>query len=412
MSQSRLIRIFLFIAIPLILLSISSSWIFEWMWLKQVGYSEIFWTLRGTQVILTIGAFLIAATYFTLNFRYLAGQLRYVNLGGTPLQNININFSSDFTHKRMRQIFTIAGLVIALMFAFSFYLRWDESLRFISSVDYGEVDPLFGNDISFYMFDLPFLNVLQGSLTSIAFLTLVILVLTYVFTGLFRIQSFTKFDARDKVLNHIAVNTGIWLLLLSWGFYLERYELLFKADGIVFGAGYTDVMIQLPSIWILFILALILSLIFFLNRWIKLTKFIPYILVLFVVVMILGRVLIPNVVQQFSVEPNELELESPYLEKNIQMTRLAYNLDDVEEVEYLADDTLGITDIRNNQDAIDNIRLWDPRLLIGTYKQLQEIRSYYEFYSVDNDRYVVDGQVTQMMLSAREISPNLPGQSD
>ncbi|NBC04354.1 MAG: UPF0182 family protein, partial [Bacteroidetes bacterium] len=408
----RFIRLFLLIAIPLVLLSISSTWIFELMWLNELGYSQIFWTLRGTQVILTIGAFLIAATYFVTNFRYLANQLKYVNLNATPLQGVNINFSSDFTNKRMKQFFTLAGLVIALLFAFSFYIRWDESLRFISGIEFGEVDPLFGKDIGFYMFDLPFLNVLQGSLVSISFLTLAILALAYVFTGEFKVQSFTNFDARDKVLNHIAVNAGIWLLLLAWGFFLDRYELLFKADGIVFGAGYTDVMIQLPSIWILFILSLLLSLIFFLNRWVKLTKYIPAVLALFFAVMVLGRVLIPSFVQQFSVEPNELELETPYLEKNIDMTRLAYNLDDVQEIEYEADDTLGITDIRNNQDAVDNIRLWDPRLLIGTYKQLQEIRSYYEFYSVDNDRYTVDGDVKQMMLSAREIARELPSQSN
>lgn len=408
----RFIRLLLIIAVPLVLLSISSTWIFEWMWLDELGYSQIFWTLRGTQVILTLGAFLIAAVYFTFNFRYLAKQLRYVNLGGTPLQGVNINFSSDDAYKRMRLFFTMAALVIALMFAFSFYIRWDESLRFISGVEFGEVDPLFGNDIGFYMFDLPFLNVLQGSLVSIVFLTLTILVLSYVFTGLFRVQSFNRFDAPSQVLNHITINAGIWLLLLSWGFFLDRYELLFKSDGIVFGAGYTDVMIQLPSIWILFILSLVLSLIFFLNHWIKLTKYIPGVLALFVAVLVLGRVLIPSVIQQFNVEPNELELETPYLENNIQMTRLAYNLDTVQEVEYEADDTLGIADIRNNQDAVDNIRLWDPRLLIGTYKQLQEIRSYYEFYTVDNDRYTVDGDVKQMMLSAREIARNLPSQSD
>ncbi len=410
--SKRFIRLFLFIAIPLVLLSISSTWIFEWMWLNELGYSQVFWTLRGTQVILTIGAFLIAAAYFITNFRYLANQLQYVNLNATPLQGVNVNFSSDFTNKRIKQFFTLAGFVIALMFAFSFYIRWDESLRFISGIEFGEVDPLYGNDIGFYLFDLPFLNVLQGSLVSIVFLTLAILVLVYVFTGEFRIQSFTKFDARAKVLNHITINAGIWLLLLAWGFFLERYELLFKSDGIVYGAGHTDVMIQLPSIWILFFLSLVLSLIFFLTRWVKLTKYIPGILALFVAVIILGRVLIPTMVQQFNVEPNELELETPYLEKNIQMTRLAYNLDSVEEVEYEADDTLGIADIRNNQDAVDNIRLWDPRLLIGTYKQLQEIRSYYEFYSVDNDRYTVDGDVKQMMLSAREIAQELPSQSN
>lgn len=408
----RVLRIIAFIAIPLFILSISSSYIFEWLWLSEMGYSQIFWTLRGTQVILTLLAFLIAALFFVPNFRFLAEQLKHANLSSSPLQGSNINLNTDFASKRIKQFFTLGGLIMALIFALSFYVRWDESLRFISSLPFGETDPMFGRDIGFFLFELPFLELLQSSLTSIVFITLVIITLSYVFTGLLMIRSFTEFNAGEKVLKHIKLNAVIWLGLLAWGLFLARYNLVFKADGIVFGAGYTDVMYQLPAIWIMFIMTSALALLILASRWVNTGKAVPGLAILTVLVMILGRGVLPGVVQQFNVEPNELELESPYLERNIEMTRLAYNLHNVREVEYEADDTLTVSDIADNRDAIDNIRLWDSRLLINTYKQLQEIRSYYEFYSVDNDRYMVDGNVIQMMLSAREIARTLPSQSD
>src|SRR6056297_733932 len=220
------------------------------------------------------------------------------------------------------------------------------------------------------------------------------------------------FSASKPVLNHLSINGGLWLLFLSWGFYLDRYGLLLKPGGIVFGATYTDVAIELPALWILMFISLALSLMVIASRWMSLGKALPGLAILGVLVFAGGWVVLPGMVQSFSVDPNELELERPHLEKNIEMTRLAYGIDNVREVEYQADDTLNIEDIRNNQDAVDNIRLWDPRLLIQTYKQLQEIRSYYEFYSVDNDRYMNDGQDTQVMFSAREISGTLPSQSD
>ncbi|MEX0648033.1 MAG: UPF0182 family protein [Balneolaceae bacterium] len=409
---SRPIRIFLFIAVPLIILSIFSSWIFEWMWMKELGYASVFWTLRSTQILLSVAAFIVSGLYLVFNFRHLAKQLRFASLGGLQFQNLNINLSSEFQQKRLRQIFTLVGLGMALIFALSFFIRWDESLRFFWNISFGETDPLYGNDIGYYLFQFPFWDLIQSTLVSLAFLTTGILIAIYLFSGMFSIRSFTSINARATVLNHLKYNISFWLVLLAWGFYLDRYQLLFKADGIVFGAGYTDIIIQLPAIWILCILSMALALMIMASRWLKTGKALQVTAILTVVVLVLGRALIPGITQQFSVEPNELELERPYLENNIEMTRLAYNLHNVEEIEYEADDTLGIADIRNNQDAIDNIRLWDPRLLIGTYKQLQEIRSYYEFYSVDNDRYTVDGNVTQMMLSAREIARQLPSQSD
>lgn len=410
--STRFLKIAAVIIIPLILLSISSSWIMEWMWLNELGYSEVFWTLRITQVVLIVAAFIVSALYLVPNFRYIAGQLKHLNLAGTPLQGVNFDLSIPSQQKKVKLLFTVAALVLTLMFAIGFYIRWDESLRFLWNVPFGETDPLFGNDIGFYLFQYPFWQIVQTSLTVLAFLALAVSAAVYLFTGLLGFRPGQGMDADPKVMNHLKLNAGLWLLFLSWGFYLDRYGLLFKGDGIVFGAGYTDVTIVLPTIWILTILTFVLAIMVLAGRWIKFGKVIPGLGAVIIVVFIGGQVLLPGFVQSFNVNPNELELETPYLVNNIEMTRLAYGLDNVREVEYTADDTLTISDIRNNQDAIDNIRLWDPRLLIQTYKQLQEIRSYYEFYNVDNDRYMVDGQVTQMMLSAREIARTLPSQSD
>lgn len=410
--SSRVLRIALIIIIPLILLSISTSWIMEWLWLSELGYSQIFWTLRTTQIILITVAFAVIGSYLVPNFRYLADQLRHISFTGTPLQGVDFDIHSPHQQKRIKQFFTLGALVITLMFAFGFYIRWDESLQFIWNVPYGETDPLFGRDIGFYLFQLPFWELLQTSLLVLTFLTTAILALVYFFTGLLGMQPGKGFTASQPVLNHLKFNGALWLLMLSWGFYLDRYGLMFRSDGLVFGAGYTDVTIELPTLWILFAITLLLSLMMLISRWVKFGKLIPGLAILGVLVFAGGKIVLPGLVQNFNVNPNELELETPYLENNIHMTRMAFGIDNVREVEYQADDTLTISDIRNNQDAVDNIRLWDPRLLIQTYKQLQEIRSYYEFYSVDNDRYTVDGQKTQMMLSAREIARTLPSQSD
>ena len=410
--SSRLLRIALIILIPFILLSISSSWILEVLWLSELGYSQVFWTLKTTQVILITVAFAVIGGYLVPNFRFLADQLKQISFTGTPLQGVDFDIHSPKQQKRIKQFFTLAALVITLMFAFGFYIRWDESLLFVWNVPYGETDPLFGRDIGFYLFQLPFWELLQTSMLVLTFLTTAILAIVYLFTGLLGMQPGKGFTASEPVMNHLKFNGGLWLLFLSWGFYLDRYGLLYKSDGIVFGAGYTDVTIELPALWLLFVITLALSLMLMVSRWVKLGKVVPGLAILGVIVFVGGKIVLPGVVQNFSVNPNELQLETPYLENNIKMTRMGFGLDNVREVEYQADDTLTIADIRNNQDAVDNIRLWDPRLLISTYKQLQEIRSYYEFYNVDNDRYVIDGKQTQVMLSAREIARTLPSQSD
>ncbi|MFU8813220.1 MAG: UPF0182 family protein [Balneolaceae bacterium] len=412
MTTRTIFRLVLFVLLPFLLISLTSSWILEYLWLNELGYTQVFWTLRITQIALIAGAFALAAGYLVPNLRHLAKQLKHVNFTGSPLQGLDVNLGGALDNKKLRFFFTIAALVISLLFAFGFTLRWDESLRFLWNVSFGESDPLFGRDIGFYMFQLPFWQLIQSSIVILTFIATLILAVVYLFTGLLGMQPGSGVQASAAVRNHLALNAGLWMLAISWGYYLDRFGLLFATDGIVYGATYTDVTVLLPVYWIMLALTALLGVLLLIQFKIKTGKAIPMVGILGLIVLIGGQGILPSFVQNFSVNPNELELETPYLENNIEMTRLAYNLNTVREIEYQADDTLTLADIRNNQDAVNNIRLWDPRLLIQTYKQLQEIRSYYEFYSVDNDRYMVNGEVTQMMLSAREIARRLPSQSD
>lgn len=413
--STRIIRLLILAAIiiiPLILLSISSSWIMEWLWLNELGYSQVFWTVRSTQVILTLAAFLIASTWLVYNFRQAAVRIGHAIPASSPLQNLNLGVSGAQFHKRLKQLFTGGALVIAFLFSSAFLLRWDQTIRFLWGEQTGTVDPLFGHDIGFYLFQLPFWELVQTSLTVLAFITLLVVGILYVVSGLISANPDRGISIPSAVKTHLSMIGALWLGLLAWGFYLDRYQLLFRSDGVIFGAGYTHVNVELPALWLLAGLCLLLAILLAASRWVAMKKTMIATAALVVLTLILGRAALPSLVQQFDVDPNELERERPFIENNIEMTRAAYGLDNVQEIDYTTEDTLVVEDIRNNRDIVDNIRLWDPRLLIQTYQQLQEIRPYYQFNNVDIDRYEIGGETQQVMLSARELASQLPSQSD
>ncbi len=407
----RYLRIALYILVPVIVLSLSTSNILQWMWMSQLGYQQVFWVVKAARTGMFLAAFLVAGVYLVLNARVLADELRWATFTGPALQEIRIDLTMPDQHRRAKRLLTVLALVLAFLFALGFYMQWDASLRFLWSRPFGRTDPIFERDIGFYMFQLPFWDAIQTAFTVLVFVTLAIMVLLYAATRLLRVDLRDGVLARPAVRRQIGANAVLWLVLLAWGLYLERYLLLLSPGGLVYGATYTDLHIQLPTIWIMFALALLMAAILVATRWLRLGRWIPILGLTFVVVWLAGRAIIPGLVQQFRVTPNELQLEEPFIRHNIASTRFAYGLHEVEEIEYEADDTLTYADILANDDAVRNIRLWDPRLLIQTYRQLQEIRTYYSFYSVDNDRYFYDGGLQQVMLASREISRQLPSQS-
>ena len=269
----------------------------------------------------------------------------------------------------------------------------------------GTTDPILGKDIGFYLFSLPFLELLQGFARVAALLGILLVSIVYFVNGGLTLTP-SGANVAGKVRKHLALLAGFFLLTIAAGFYLDCFRLLFTESGAFFGAGYADVTARLQVYRILAVItpvaAVILAAAIWKARW-RQALLAPVILI---AVYGIGIKVYPALLQKFKVAPNELALEMPYIEHGIKFTRLGYDLDKIETIPFDVDDKLNATDIAKNDQTIKNIRLWDHAPLLRTYSQLQQIRTYYKFHDVDNDRYLVNGQYTQVMLSPRELSYN------
>ena len=405
-----------------------ADWAVEYLWLEALGYASVFWTIRSLKVGLFMAAFLPVLAYLWINIRVLSQRM---DLGGLVAE-----LTSRFRRRsravaayrghdddkeedkvlaaarRTDRMAPLAAVVAALIFGLVFYGSWDLLLRLFWSEAYGRADPFFGQDVGFYLFAVPFLELLQNSLAVVTFGATTVVVLGYVHTGALSVDWNQGIDARPGVLRHVGINLAAFLLAWAWGYYLDRFALLQSTRGAVYGAGYTDVHVVQPALWIVLgaTLALAVAVLFppiVRNLRVVLTAVGGYVGLLAICLY-----LAPWIVQSFEVEPNELELEEPFLRHNIAFTRLAYGLDHVEERFYGALGAVTPAALQRNKQTIDNIRLWDWRPLNQTFRQLQRIRTYYEFNDVDVDRYRVDGTYRQVMVSARELSPELPKKAE
>jgi uncharacterized membrane protein (UPF0182 family) len=409
LPSSRTAQILLgLLGVVLTVLLVTPELVVEYFWLGELGYSSVFWTIRGTQVLLFVLVFAVAGLYFGGNFHLLVGNIPPLwasqwaqegeapQVGGEPL-----------TRGRLQRLSYVVAGVLSLLFAAGFSGRWNELLRFWYAGDYGQADPIYGVDLGFHMLELPFLQALQSGVVGLAFLGLLALVTGYVIAGQIGVQD-GGFEADAGALRHLGANIIFLLLGWAWGFYLDLYELLQEGGGAVYGAGYTDVNVMIPALYVMVAATLVLAGLVGLNLYKRRLRLLGIGGVGYVVLLVGGLVLAPSLVTQLTVLPSELQMERPYLENNIDMTREAYGLEDFKERSYPAEPTMPAEAVEDNEETINNVRLWDPRLLIDTYRQLQEIRLYYEFYSVDVDRYMLDGDYRQVMVSPRELTQQLP----
>jgi len=381
----------------------------EYLWLGELGYEGVFWTVRTTQVLMFVGVFAVAAAYFGGNFHLLIRRIpplwasRWAEGGEAPEFG-----GAPLTRDRLKRVAYVVAGVLSLLFAAGFSGRWDDLLRFWYAQPYGQADPIYGHDLSFHMLELPFVQALQSAVVGLTFLGLLALVTGYVIAGEIGVRD-GQFQVKTGPLRHIGANVVVLLLGWTWGFYLDRYEMLQEGGGgTVFGAGYTDVNVMLPALWLMIVATLVLAGLVAYNLYRRNLRLLGYGVLGYVVLLVGALVVAPTMVTQLTVLPNELQMERPYLEHNIDMTREAYELEDFKERSYPARPNLPAGAVEDNEATIDNVRLWDPRLLIDTYRQLQEIRLYYEFYNVDIDRYMLDGDYRQVMVSARELTQQLP----
>jgi uncharacterized membrane protein (UPF0182 family) len=390
-------------------LSAISAWIQEWLWMKQMDYVQVFWRILSTKFALASLAALAAILYLWLNLRFAITaifRLRGSSVGSDMViytrQGLRI---SAFVTKALA---LLGSAFVGIVFALTFYSQWDLFLRFEWGGAFGQADPIYGRDIGFYLFRLPFYELLHNSLSGLALVTLGAVAAAYGYFSVFRPRQLQRIDVDRTVLGHLSVLLALFTICWAWGFYLDRFELLYSTRGVVYGVGWTAFHFERPGLWVMLCAALALGVF---VPWCALKRRLVPILSgigIYFILYFLVLVLIPGLVQKYQVEPSELELETPYLKHNIDFTRKAFQLDKITEKAYPALNDLTLDQINKNQTTIRNIRLWDWRPILETYRQTQEIRSYYQFYAVDVDRYHLEDGYHQVMLSARELAEQLP----
>jgi uncharacterized membrane protein (UPF0182 family) len=363
-------------------------------------------------------AFVVAFLYLWVNLRLAAKNSGAFPKVGQPWSFASLARADARTQTNielspglLKAAVVLVSAGVALVFATGFYSEWDTYLRFRYGGSFGVSDPLFGVDVGFYVFHLPFYELLQTSLTLLTVLTLGIVLSIYVFLGLRRASGSGRIDIGGNVVSHLSVLLFILVANFGWGFYLDHYELVYSTLGVVYGAGYAADHVTRVALWVMFGASGVACALLALNFFRPNLKILGAGAAAYVALWAIGVSVAPFVFQEFVVQPSELALETPYLKNYIDFTRKAFQLDKIQETSYpaLADLTPDV--IGRNQDTIQNIRLWDSRPLLQTYQQTQAIRLYYQFYNVDTDRYHLADGYHQVMLSTRELSPELPAKA-
>jgi hypothetical protein len=360
----------------------------DYLWFSSLGYAQVFIKIWKTRLLL---AFLVAMLFFAAAYINLIASRKFG--AATP----------------PRALYMAVSLLLSLFLAMGASRGWELFLWYLQATPFNIADPIFQKDISFYVFNLPFYEFLWNlaflSLVFIAALTA--LIYLYGAGAVLRERIFGEIVALLPIQAkfHAGAIAGLFALLFATKFYLSRYRVLFTAKDTFFGAGYAEINVYLPVLSLLAVIAVVTAVLFFAVRWVGFK--IPVAMTALAVIVAIGGSFLTGTVQHYQVAPDEFNYERPYIEHSIKFTRLAYNLDRIKEVEFPATQNLTIEDIKNNEETIRNIRLWDYRPLKRTLEQLQLIRTYYAFQDVDVDRYVLNGEYKQVMLAARELNTEL-----
>lgn len=373
----------------------------DWLWFQELGYTEIFTTTLTFKLVLALvfGGLFFLLLYFNIKLAAHAPR----NIRFLEQENAIELPSPELVDPLLQRLLLPAAILMGFFAAPQAASQWQSVLLFFNSVPFGLEDPLFGRDIGFYVFQLPALTALYHWLT----FTLGLIFLATAFTYfLYRGVQYTQrgLFLTERARTHLLSLAAFFLVIKSGGYFLDTFELLYSSRGAAFGATYADVYANLPALRILAVLAVIAAGLALLQIYRPGFKYLFVGLGGLILVHMVGLNLYPSFLQRFRVVPNEAVAERPFIERNIEFTRRAYGLDKIESEDFPAEERLTAADLKRNDPTLKNIRLWEHRPLLATYAQLQEIRTYYKFVDVDNDRYLINGTYRQIMLSAREIS--------
>jgi len=371
----------------------------DFLWFKEVGYQSLFLKTLIAKFVIGIISFLLV---FVLSFLTLHFTLTLKK----PFK-IRENNVIDLTNKQNVKTFLIAlpslilGVLAGLLAATAL---WENILLFINQVAFGIKDPVFGRDISFYFFNLS----LFETIFALAMLFLfVIALLNFLLTVYLEGLGNNPIKTAVNRLGYFAI---AFFLLLIVGYQLKMANLLYSTRGAIFGAGYTDLAVTLPYYYLASGVCALSAVLIFWGLRKKNIKTIALGPILLIIVVVIGGAA-QNLVQSFIVNPNEINKEMEYITRNITMTNQAFGLDKIEQIEFPAAGGLTLSDLEEEAETINNVRINDFRPARTIFNQLQSIRPYYDFFDVDVDRYRIDNQSVQVFLSARELNQNnIPAQ--
>jgi len=368
----------------------------DMLWFRAKGFSQVFWTRLIPQWILFALAAATAFLFFSLNWlrarkSAITGMTEYTD--GTEVVPL-----------RASALLVLAvSAVMAVMNGLGVRSEWMTVLQFLNRTPFGKGEPLFGKDVAFYVFDLPFWSLIQGWVMGTLVTATLGVALIFFMASLPRMREENRLYIPASARTHLSILGAVAVIAWGAGIWLERYGLLLSEGGIVFGAGYTDIHARLFAINIMALLSLVVAALLVANTFRRTWRLAIAGIVLMVGASVILRGVVPGIIQKYVVEPNEFSKERPYIEFNINNTLAAYGLDSLSVIDFTPDDSITRADIENETDTISNIRLWDYRPLLRAFKQLQEIRTYYDFPDVDIARYTFDGTYRQVMLAAREL---------
>ncbi|HXA41715.1 MAG TPA: UPF0182 family protein [Candidatus Solibacter sp.] len=365
------------------------------LWFKSLNFQSIFTTRIAYQAWLFLAGFLVAFVVLALN-----GLFAVRLMGPTRLSQIGVKrrvLSSGLG----RAVLGIAA-VIAFFMGEIISGAWQEVALALNATSFGRTDPVFGQDVGYYVFQLPYLRTVLAWALALVIISLVGAALVYV-SG---ITPGGQLELPPGAVGHASILASAFFLLLAAHYRLAMFGLLNAHNGSVFGAGATDLSVRLPVYWLLLVVCLLLAVLLLANIVLARSTLLLAAPALWLILVAVLLGLAPGVYQAVAVKPNELNREHDYLQRQIDNTNQAFALDRVTFKDFTDKQTITPDLLDANAGTVGNLRLWDYSPLQQAYGQIQTIRQFYDFHDVDIDRYILPDGYRQVMISARELSPD------
>jgi uncharacterized membrane protein (UPF0182 family) len=411
-SRRRTRQIGIAFVVLLILVVISISTVIRLytnlLWYRSLHFTVVFWTILRSELLLGVGLGMVFFLFCLANL-FIVARL-------TPVFHLAVDPNDPFTRYRtavmpyMSWIAAGISAFLALLFGISAAPLWSRLELALHAVPFHQVDPVFHRDISFYVFRLPFYQYLYGWAFAVLIVVTLLVAVAHYAQGGIRPQAAAE-RVTPQVKAHLSVLIGLIALLKAWGYRLGEYNLLYSTRGKVTGASYTDIHAELPALRLLVVISIIGAILFLVNIRFR-GWALPIVgagLWLLTSVAVAG--IYPFIIQRFVVVPSQLQKETPYIQRNITATRTAYGIN-ITPQPYQDQGDITSQVVNNQASVLNSVRLWDPGTLETAYSTLQEIRPYYSFEAVNPDRYQINGQLQEVMISTRELNTSgLPGQN-